>query len=208
MVPRFLYPLLPYRSLLAPVLILTAIVIPCWLIFRLYRGWRGELRSSLKREMKLLALVAYCSGLVAVTLTPNSSSGVRAEGAGGIELRPNVASLTCSSPTVPRDSSARSFCVRNARGNVVLFLPLGILIPLVWPQLTFWAGIQIALVLSSSIEVIQYLSSAWGSYRAADINDVILNVAGAGLGLTLMFLLRYAVASLSPPPAGKPRSVP
>jgi glycopeptide antibiotics resistance protein len=72
----------------------------------------------------------------------------------------------------------------------MLFFPLGILLPLVWRRLRFWSGIQIAIALSVSIELLQYLSSAWGSYRAADVNDVILNVLGASLGLALVTLLR------------------
>jgi glycopeptide antibiotics resistance protein len=114
---------------------------------------------------------------------------VAAEAAVGIELHPNLASLTCSSAILPRDSTAQAFCVHNARGNVMLFFPLGILIPLVWRRLTFWNGIQIAIALSVSIELVQYLSRAW-SNRSADINDVVLNFLGACLGLAIVFLLR------------------
>jgi glycopeptide antibiotics resistance protein len=92
---------------------------------------------------------------------------------------------------MPTGSSARGFCARNARGNVLLFFPLGILIPLVWPRHRFRRGIQIAIAVSFGIELAQYLSSAWGSYRAADVNDFILNVLGASLGLALVALLRW-----------------
>lgn len=77
----------------------------------------------------------------------------------------------------------------------MLFVPLGILIPLVWRRLRFWQGISIAIALSFSIELLQYLSSALGSYRAADVNDVILNVLGACLGLALVSLLRFRPGS-------------
>ncbi len=184
------YPFLVYRSFAFPFLVLSAIAVPCWLVFRLYRLRTPGHRLSFHREILLLTGVFYLSGLAAATLTPNRSSRLRAEGTGGIELHPNLASLICSSAILPRGSSARAFCVRNARGNVVLFVPLGILIPLVWRHLRFWRGIQIAIALSFSIELVQYLSSAWGSYRSADVNDFILNVLGACLGLVFMFLLR------------------
>ena len=71
----------------------------------------------------------------------------------------------------------------------MLFFPLGILIPLVWTHLRFWRGILIAIALSSGIELVQYFSRAW-SNRTADVNDVVLNVLGASLGLALVFLLR------------------
>lgn len=190
MLRQLLYQFLPYRSFAFPILVLSSIVVPCWLIFRLYRHRTRGHALSFRGEVLLLSVVLYLCVVAAATLTPNRSSRLLSEGRGGIELRPRLASLTCTSPHLPRGSTARAFCVHNAKGNVMLFFPLGILIPLVWTHLRFWKGIQIAIALSVSIELAQYFSSAWGSYRAADVNDVILNVVGAGLGLALMFLLR------------------
>lgn len=189
MLRQLLYPFLPYRSFAFPILVLSLIVVPCWLVFRLYRLRTIGRPLSFRREILLLTFVVYLSGLAAVTLTPNRSSRVRAQGAGAVELHPNLALLTCFSATLPRGSSARAFCVRNAAGNVVLFFPLGILMPLVWRHLRFWRGLQIAIALSFSIELVQYLTRTW-SYRAADVNDVILDSLGACLGLALVFLLR------------------
>jgi glycopeptide antibiotics resistance protein len=189
MIPRFLFPLLPYRSYAFPFLVLSAIVVPCWLVFRLYRLRTPGHGLSFYREILLLTFVVYLSGLAVATLIPNRNSRLAAEAAMGIDLHPNLASLTCSSPTLPRGSTAQAFCVRNARGNVMLFFPLGILIPLVWRRLRFWRGIQIAVALSISIEIVQYFSRGW-SNRAVDVNDVILNVVGACLGLVLVSLLR------------------
>jgi glycopeptide antibiotics resistance protein len=189
MIPKFLFPLLPYRSFAFPFLVLSAITVPCWLVFRLYRLRTPGHRLSFHREILLLTFVVYLSGLASATLLPNHNSRLAAEAAMGIDLHPNLASLTCSSATLPRGSTAQAFCLHNARGNVVLFFPLGILIPLVWRSLRFWSGIQIAIALSSSIELVQYVSRAWIN-RSADVNDVILNVLGASLGLALVFLLR------------------
>jgi glycopeptide antibiotics resistance protein len=190
MLRQLFHMLLVYRSFAAPILVLSSIVVPCWLAFRLYRHRTRGRPVSFGREILLLTLVVYLASLAAVTLSPNRSGRLIAAGTGGIDLRPNLASLTCSSATLPTGSSARAFCVRNARGNVMLFFPLGILIPLVWRHVRFWKGTQIAIALSFSIELAQYLSSAWGSYRAADVNDFILNVVGACLGLALVSLLR------------------
>jgi glycopeptide antibiotics resistance protein len=178
------------RQTAFPFLILSVIALPCWLVFRLYRLRTPGHPLSFHREILLLTVVLYLLGLAAVTLTPTRMSRSRAEATVGIELHPNLASLTCSSAILPRGSDARAFCVQNAAGNVALFVPLGILIPLVWRHLRFWSGLQIAIALSFSIELIQYLSRAWGSYRSADVNDVFLNGVGACLGLVLVFLLR------------------
>jgi glycopeptide antibiotics resistance protein len=190
MLRELYYQFLPYRSYFFPFLVLSAIAAACWLVFRVYRLRTRGHRLSFYREILLLTVVVYLVGLAVATLTPNRSSRLRTEGRGGIELRPNLASLTCSSASLPRGSTAQAFCVHYARANVALFFPLGILLPLVWRHLRFWRGLQIAIALSFSIELVQYLSSAWGSYRAVDVNDVILNVLGACLGLALVFLLR------------------
>lgn len=189
MFPRFVHPFLAYRSFLFPILVLSSIVVPCWLAFRLYRHRRSAHPPSFGREILLLAFVIYLSGLAAVTLAPNHGPRARSKATAGIGLRPDPASLTCSSAILPRGSD-RGFCARNARGNVMLFFPLGILIPLVWRRLRFWRGIQIAIGISIGIELTQYLSRAWGSHRSPDVNDVILNGLGACLGLAVVFLPR------------------
>ena len=190
MPPRWLHPFLPYRSLLYPILVLGLIVVPCWLAFRLYRHRKSGRPLSFQRELLLLVFVAYLAGLAAATLAPNRSTRLRAAGTGGVDLQPSIASLTCSSTTLPAGSRDRAFCARNARGNVLLFVPLGFLLPLVWPRLRFRSALQIAVAVSVSIELLQWLSSSLGSYRAVDINDVILNVFGAGLGMVPVLLLR------------------
>ncbi|MBW8769415.1 MAG: VanZ family protein [Gemmatimonadetes bacterium] len=188
MLRHLLYPLLPYRSMVFPFLVLCAITIPCWLLFRLYRGRSSERQVSFPRELLLLVFVVYLSGLAAATLEPNRGSRAAVAATDGLELRPDLASLTCSSASLPTESRARGFCVRNARGNFALFVPLGILLPLVGRRLRFGSALLIATAISVGIELAQYLTRPW-SNRLADVNDVILNVLGACLGLALVYLL-------------------
>jgi glycopeptide antibiotics resistance protein len=190
MIPRFLYPLLPYRSILFPFFILCAITVPCWLIFRIYHHRTSGDALSFRREILLLTFVVYLSGLAAATLEPNQSSRYRVDTTAGFDLHPSLASLTCSSATLPSGSTEHSFCVRNARGNALLFFPLGILMPLVWMRLRFRNAVLIAIAVSCSIEIVQYVARGWIN-RLADVNDVILNVFGACLGLAVVFLLRW-----------------
>ncbi|MFL5500252.1 MAG: VanZ family protein [Gemmatimonadaceae bacterium] len=192
MLRHLLYPFLVYRSILWPFFVVSSIAVPCWLVFRFYRLRALRQPLSFRREMLLLIFVLYLSGLAAATLTPNHGSIATT----GVELRPNLASLTCSSPSLPTGSRARFFCMYNAKGNVLLFIPLGFLLPLAWPRLRFWKAIEIAIAVSVSIEVLQYVSRAWGSYRLADVNDVVLNTLGTTLGLILVSLLRLGAPSL------------
>jgi glycopeptide antibiotics resistance protein len=199
MFSRFLYPFLRYRGAIEqlgpPFLVLCVIALPCWVVFRRYRLRTSGHALSSRREILLLTALVYLLGLATVTLAPTHASRarmaqLRAEPTVGIELHPNLASLTCSSANLPSSSGARAFCMDNAAGNVLLFFPLGILLPLVWGRLRFWRGMLIAIALSSSIELAQYFTRAWGSNRSADVNDVILNGLGACLGLALVYLLR------------------
>ncbi len=194
MLRQLLYLILPYRSIAYPFLVLTAITVPCWLIFRLYRSRANGHPASFGRELLLLAFVVYLSGVAAATLEPNRNSHAAVSATDGLELRPNLASLTCTSATPFRGSTARGFCMRNARGNVALFIPLGFLLPLVWRRLRFGSALLTATAVSISIELLQYLSRPW-SNRLADVNDVILNVAGAALGLAVVSLLRLRPSS-------------
>jgi glycopeptide antibiotics resistance protein len=180
---HLLFPFLPYRSFLQPILIACAIVVPCWAGVRMYHHRARRPPGSARREVLLLVWVLYLASLAAVTLTPNESARVRAAGTGGIELHATRASLTCTAATLPHGSRARAFCVRNAQGNVALFVPFGLLLPFVWPSVGFGRGLLLAVALSGGIELVQYGSSAWGSYRAADVNDLLLNVFGASLGM-------------------------
>jgi VanZ family protein len=190
MLRYLLYPFLVYRSVLHPTLILSLVAVPCWLAFRLYRLRTSGQRMSAGHELLLLAFVVYLCGLGAATLDPNDRARMRTPAMPALVLRPRLTTLTCSSPKLRASSTARFFCMYNARGNVLLFFPLGVLISLIWRRLRFWQVVLIGSAVSVGIETLQYVSSAWGSYRLADVNDVILNTLGASIGVVVVLGLR------------------
>lgn len=67
--------------------------------------------------------------------------------------------------------------------NVVLFIPLGFLMKLLLPKLRLWKLLLIAVVCSVLIETNQYVFEK----GVAQIDDVIHNTIGAGLGWCLAF---------------------
>ena len=71
--------------------------------------------------------------------------------------------------------------VRNIGGNILVFAPLGIFIPLLRKKLAFPTTFFTALFISGSIELTQY-KTGLGS---CDIDDIILNVLGA-MSVTLI----------------------
>jgi glycopeptide antibiotics resistance protein len=189
MIRELYYQILVYRSLITPFLVASSVAVTVWLLYRVVRARADRGPVSLGREVILAILVGYLACVAAATLEPNRNPRLVNNDTTRVELRPSLATLTCSGATAS-SAAARHFCMYNARGNVLLFLPLGFLLPLLWRGLGFWKGVGIAIALSAAIEVLQLFSRTWGSYRTVDINDVILNAAGASIGLVLMLILR------------------
>ncbi|MGM0124914.1 hypothetical protein IGI37_002308 [Enterococcus sp. AZ194] len=73
----------------------------------------------------------------------------------------------------------------NIWGNILMFLPLGIYVPLIRKKGSFFQTMCLLLGISVSIEVIQYLLIL----GSADIDDILLNVTGGFLGWLLYRLL-------------------
>lgn len=82
--------------------------------------------------------------------------------------------------------------IRNIGGNIVVFAPLGIFIPLLRKKLAFLSTFLVALLISSSIEIAQY-HTGLGS---CDIDDIILNVFGAMLFCLLLIFLEWLLPPL------------
>ncbi|MGN1031190.1 MAG: VanZ family protein [Butyricicoccaceae bacterium] len=82
--------------------------------------------------------------------------------------------------------------VRNLGGNILVFAPMGIFIPLLRKKLAFPTTFFTALAISGSIELIQY-KTGLGS---CDIDDVILNVFGAMLFCLLLVTAEWGLPLL------------
>jgi glycopeptide antibiotics resistance protein len=75
--------------------------------------------------------------------------------------------------------------------NVRMFLPFGVLLPLLWPRTgTVRRMFLLSLAASATIELTQLIM--WlilGNYRTVDINDLIANTGGGLLGLLVLRLV-------------------
>jgi glycopeptide antibiotics resistance protein len=75
---------------------------------------------------------------------------------------------------------------RNIGGNVLLFVPFGVLLPLLFERLRRpWPLAWRAAVIAGAIEVGQLVTRV----RATDVDDVILNTVGALVGLGLFWVV-------------------
>jgi len=90
--------------------------------------------------------------------------------------------------------------------NIVMFMPLGVLVPLVWPRAaTLGRILWVGLATSAVIEFTQLgLWIAVGNRRFFDVNDLYSNTVGAVFGFLLACTL---LPSAFPPPARRPRGL-
>ena len=74
-------------------------------------------------------------------------------------------------------------------GNVLLFAPLGFLLPLLVPTMRrWWQALAVGAGVSLLIELYQL---AWPGVRKASVDDVLLNALGALLGFAALRLTGY-----------------
>ena len=62
--------------------------------------------------------------------------------------------------------------------NIILFMPLGFLLPYIWPKFNWWKTVLLALAISTTIETTQYFAH-WG---CLGIDDMFNNTLGACIG--------------------------
>lgn len=81
--------------------------------------------------------------------------------------------------------------IRNLAGNIIAFVPIGILIPLLRRNLCLGSTFLFGLLLSLGIELTQYFTGL----GSCDIDDIILNVFGA-MAVTLLLAAIDIIAFL------------
>ena len=79
------------------------------------------------------------------------------------------------------------YIVTEVYGNIMLFAPVGLLMPLVWrKQEKFWVLLVSGIAISTAIEVVQLALPL----RATDIDDIIMNTCGALIGYVIYILVK------------------
>ena len=74
---------------------------------------------------------------------------------------------------------------KNSLLNIMLFVPLGVLLPVLCHWFRFgWKTVVFGLFMSFGIELLQLFT-----LRATDVNDLITNTLGAGLGFCIYKIL-------------------
>lgn len=141
------------------------------------------------RMVAVAVLVLYLLLLGFLTFRPVGSASDSA-------LRLNLRPLATIGPALRLGPGSFPFSVLV--GNLLAFMPLGILLPIARRRSSWIFVIAVGLALSVAIELGQLgLSIYLGlGYRSADVDDVILNVAGTTSGLAI-FAFVMAIARLA-----------
>ncbi len=87
-----------------------------------------------------------------------------------------------------RDVIGYKMVIINLVGNVGVFIPFGLLLPIIYKPLAKWyALLPTGIIFSSVIECIQLVTRV----GTLDVDDVILNVSGIMLGLAVLKLVCF-----------------
>ncbi|WP_406290208.1 VanZ family protein [Streptomyces sp. NBC_00209] len=163
------------------------------------RGWgRLLLRVSIL-VLAFVAMVGFSVVLAKVTLTPSPASEdlVKSNLHPGRSLRQYA-----------EDYTFLAAC-KQAGGNLVLGMPFGILLPILVPRRLRMLRMFVLTV--GVIVLVELVQGAVVRGRAFDVDDVILNTAGALLAYLLVgrrLSHRYHVLAEDPEPADRPEAAP
>ncbi|MUK89495.1 VanZ family protein [Ornithinibacillus sp. L9] len=165
-------------------------------IYLVYRGLkinRERKKINRKREVILLFFILYMLLVVSVTLFPlhlwidfkfeNISNSLNL-----VPILYVIHNLKMIGTAYGGDSLFMvGLIIRNVGGNILLFMPLGLLTPMIWKRFRIInAIILLSLSVSISIESLQFIEILFGQYgRVVDIDDIIFNVLGAILGYAI-----------------------
>lgn len=181
-------------------ILLTAVVSAVWSVRRHASHGRRLTSALLWRTALDVALATAVAIPLAFTLSSTGPGGGWGRAA-GLNLVPFASTVELASSSVHV-----LVAVRNILGNVVLFVPLGLVVAIRWRgQRAVYRTVVGSTVLSVAIELVQLLLPLG---RSVDIDDVILNVAGAttgaGAGLVLSLLGRHTRTRPQPSASGAP----
>lgn len=144
---------------------------------------RLGLHSGAAREILLLLFVAFCGAMAAATLTPPDFDLWIVLHYGYPErfFRPGDVNWQ-----VFREiRRALAYSPIFFWGNVILFAPFGFLPAVLWRGSRWYKALAIAVCVTAAIESWQYFIG-----RTFDVDDLLLNAAGALLGWLLWLLLK------------------
>jgi len=158
------------------------LLVVAFTFFAIYRMQKPRQERFSKRKAILSLLFTwYLCAVAAVTIVPIRNSRTQ-NLPNHFNFKPVITSYhRFQNVLEANDVWGKQNFRNNLVGNIIMFIPLGILLPWVYNK-RFKQVLVFGALASVAIELIQYLNMFAGYYRYVDIDDVILNTLGAIIG--------------------------
>lgn len=154
-----------------PVVIPVGAVVFLALVWHLHR--RGLLTAA--RAAVAVALCVYAAGVVANTVFP-------------IFLDMPAGDMEWNAPLVVVPTAGYELV--DAVPNILIFLPVGMLVPMLVARASWWRVVAVGAGFSLAIEVAQFVTAhLLGGGHIADVNDLLSNTVGGAFGYGLFSAL-------------------
>ena len=158
-----------------------------WLLCRII-VWIKQRRIIWKREAVLLLMYVNLAVIIRFTFFPMSRVN-------GI-VQPLIYDASTAFPfrvnLIPFvnlfDYDSRRDLLLNVIGNTAMFIPSGIVLPIIYKKLNnIWKVVTAGMLISLCIEIIQLPFSV----RASDVDDLILNTLGVVIGYGIYAAVKH-----------------
>ncbi|WP_315079839.1 VanZ family protein [uncultured Clostridium sp.] len=167
-----------------PYILIVSILIVIWTIYRISVIKKSK-EKNVMREIFINVFFIYFLILINLTICKGSVLQISFEDKRSINYIPLVETIKM----FQNNYMGIGNTLYNVVGNIVLFLPLGFFIPLLFKKKNSVLNIALyGFITSLTIELIQLLTSS----NITDVDDIIFNTLGAALGF-LIFNVFYRI---------------
>jgi len=158
-------------------LVIMIVATPIVVVTRVVYFKKTKKQVNMWHEVLLLLFITFCAGLAIQTLLPYGLNfGFSLDNLNLIPFRTIIEMLT----------HGLAAAVVNIIGNIVMFMPLGFIPPLLWGKSKLINSAWLAFNISFCIEIVQLFLP----HRATDIDDLILNTLGGIVGWCVYWLFK------------------
>jgi glycopeptide antibiotics resistance protein len=191
---RYIEKMAPYMLLALP------IIAACRLyVIRKIKDRGGK--TTICHEAGVFIFLLFMAGLASITIVPRDSSGALTgltvfKGFSRVNLIPFRILKESWAVTVRTKSSV--YAMINIAGNLVLFMPIGFFVSLLWENDSAKKAATAGFLTSLTIELCQLFQD-----RGTDIDDLWLNTVGALMGYGVFLLIMKLIKNRNTDLVGK-----
>ncbi len=160
------------------------IILPVIIVIRIFQIIKSEKKTRVFRELGIILFFMFLTGLLSQTILPAVSiQGGTIKLINGDHQAINLEPFRVISETYNAIKYLNLWqpLFINFVGNIVMFIPIGVLLPLLWKKFDrAWRTIGTGFLLSVCIELLQL-----PQMRSSDVDDLWLNTLGASFGYIL-----------------------